>query len=95
MSVFADLVLEPGGIIAWVAVGLLAGWLAGAAMKGSGYSLGVDMILGLVGAVIGGVLLGLVTTGAVGFVGTVVVAFLGACILITVVRFVVPGESRL
>jgi uncharacterized membrane protein YeaQ/YmgE (transglycosylase-associated protein family) len=95
MSLFADLVLEPGGIIAWLVVGLSAGWLAGAAMKGSGYSLVVDMILGLVGAVIGGVLLGLVTTGSVGLLGTILVAFVGACVLITVVRFVAPGESRL
>jgi len=95
MSAFAALVLEPGGVIAWLVVGLLAGWLAGAAMKGSGYSVVVDMILGLLGAVIGGVLFGLLTTGAVGLLGSIVIAFVGACVLITLVRFVAPGESRL
>jgi len=33
----AAIVLEPGGIIAWLVVGLVAGWLAGVVMKGGGY----------------------------------------------------------
>jgi uncharacterized membrane protein YeaQ/YmgE (transglycosylase-associated protein family) len=94
MSPFADISLNPGGLIAWLAVGLIAGWLAGAAMKGSGYSIIVDMILGLIGAVLGGLLLGLVVTGEVGFLGSIVVAFVGACALIALVRFVAPGRSR-
>ncbi len=94
MSTFADISLNPGGVIAWLVVGLLAGWLAGAAMKGSGYSIVVDMILGLVGAVLGGLLLGLVVTGEVGFLGSVLVAFVGACVIIALVRFVAPGSSR-
>jgi uncharacterized membrane protein YeaQ/YmgE (transglycosylase-associated protein family) len=95
MRVFADLAFEPVGIAVWVAIGLLGGWLAGAAMKGSGYSLGVDMALGLVGAVTGGILYGLVVSGPAGFVGNVVAAVLGTWLLIIVVRFVVPGETRL
>jgi len=39
--------LNPGGIIAWVVIGLVAGWLAGLAMRGGGYGVVVDVIVGL------------------------------------------------
>jgi uncharacterized membrane protein YeaQ/YmgE (transglycosylase-associated protein family) len=39
--------------VSWVVVGLLAGWLAGFVMKGGGYGLIGDMVLGLVGSVVG------------------------------------------
>lgn len=42
------------GILAWIIVGLIAGWLAGAVMKGRGYGILGDMLLGIVGAVVGG-----------------------------------------
>jgi len=40
--------------IMWVLIGLIAGWAAGKIMKGSGYGLIIDIILGMVGAVVGG-----------------------------------------
>ena len=40
----------PGGIIAWLIVGLIAGWLAGLFMRGRGYGMVWDIILGLIGA---------------------------------------------
>src|SRR6266481_930595 len=43
------MVLEPGGIIAWIVVGLIAGWLTGKVMKGAGYGAFRDIILGLLG----------------------------------------------
>jgi uncharacterized membrane protein YeaQ/YmgE (transglycosylase-associated protein family) len=92
MATFADIVLEPGGIIVWLVVGLIAGWLAGAVMKGGGYGLVGDMIVGLVGAVIGSLLFGQVTTGTPHLVGTILVAFAGACILIALVRVLVHGR---
>jgi uncharacterized membrane protein YeaQ/YmgE (transglycosylase-associated protein family) len=94
MSMFAEIDLNPGGLIAWLVVGLIAGWLAGMVMKGSAYGIVVDMIIGLVGAVLGGFLFGLLMTDEVGFLGSVVVAFLGACILIVVTRFMAPGPTR-
>jgi uncharacterized membrane protein YeaQ/YmgE (transglycosylase-associated protein family) len=94
MSPFADIALHPGGLIAWLVVGLIAGWLAGVVMKGSGYGIVVDMILGLVGAVLGGLLLGMLVTEDFGLLGSIVVAFVGACVLIILVRFVAPGRSR-
>jgi uncharacterized membrane protein YeaQ/YmgE (transglycosylase-associated protein family) len=68
-------------------VGLIAGWLAGQVMQGGGFGLVGDMIVGLLGAVLGGVLFGQFTTGTPSLVGSIVVAFIGACLLIALVRF--------
>ena len=95
MGTFAAITLDPVGILCWVIVGAIAGWLAGMVMKGGGYGLIGDIIVGLVGAVIGGFLFGLFDAGTYGFIGSILVAFIGACLLIAVVRFVGPGRSRL
>ena len=42
------------GIIAWIVAGLIAGWLTGKIMKGSGYGFFVDILLGIAGAIVGG-----------------------------------------
>jgi uncharacterized membrane protein YeaQ/YmgE (transglycosylase-associated protein family) len=78
------------GIIAWIIVGLVAGWLAGLIMKGSGYGLIGDLVLGLVGAVVGGWLVGLVLPAAepTGLVGSIIVATIGAIVLIFIARAV-------
>ena len=89
MSLFsAAIVLEPGGIIAWLVVGLVAGWLAGRVMKGSGFGLVGDIVVGLIGSFLGGLLVSLFHGGAYGFWGSVVVAFIGACVLLFVVRVI-------
>jgi uncharacterized membrane protein YeaQ/YmgE (transglycosylase-associated protein family) len=85
--------LEPGGIIAWIVVGLLAGWLAGVVMKGGGYGLVGDLIVGLVGALLGGFLAGFFIQGSVGLIGSIIVAFIGAVILIAILRAVSGGRS--
>jgi uncharacterized membrane protein YeaQ/YmgE (transglycosylase-associated protein family) len=95
MTIFADLYLEPGGLIAWLIVGLIAGFLAGKFMKGSGYGFIGDIIVGLVGAFLGGLLFGSFVHAEYALVGSIVVAFIGACILIAIVRAVAPGSSRL
>ena len=84
----AAIVLDPGGLIAWLVVGLIAGWLAGKVMKGGGFGLIGDIIVGLIGSFLGGILVGAVGSGAGGFVGSIVVAFIGACVLIFIVRLV-------
>ena len=58
MVVFADLVLDPGGVVAWLAVGLIAGWAAGQVMKGTGFGVIGDIVVGLIGAFIGGLVFG-------------------------------------
>jgi uncharacterized membrane protein YeaQ/YmgE (transglycosylase-associated protein family) len=70
-----------------VIVGLVAGWAAGKIMKGSGYGPIVDILLGIAGAIIGSRLLGLLgiyTSG--GLVPNILVAILGAVILVLIVR---------
>lgn len=76
------------GIIAWIIIGLVAGWLAGQIMNGSGYGLVGDLVLGLVGAIVGGWLFGLVAPAAEpsGFLGSIVVATIGAIVLIFIAR---------
>jgi uncharacterized membrane protein YeaQ/YmgE (transglycosylase-associated protein family) len=86
--------LEPGGIISWLIVGLIAGWLAGQFMKGGGYGLVGDIIVGIIGAFVGGLLFGVLLPGSsVGFVGSIVVAFVGAVLLIALLR-ALSGRSR-
>lgn len=84
------------GILAWIIVGLIAGWLAGQVMKGSGYGVLGDMLLGIVGAVVGGFLAGALFGVADPISGinvtTLVVAFLGAVIVVALVR-ALPGRS--
>jgi uncharacterized membrane protein YeaQ/YmgE (transglycosylase-associated protein family) len=95
MSTLADMVLSPRGIVAWQVVGLAAGWLAGRVMKGRGCGIVVNLIAGPIGAAVGGFLFGLFVSGDAGFWGSIVVAFLGACILIAVVRFLGIGRARI
>jgi uncharacterized membrane protein YeaQ/YmgE (transglycosylase-associated protein family) len=87
--------LHPGGIIAWIVLGIVAGWLAGVVMKGGGYGIIVDLIVGLVGALLGGFVFSFLVQGDVGFWGSMVVAFIGACILIAILRAVAPARTSL
>jgi uncharacterized membrane protein YeaQ/YmgE (transglycosylase-associated protein family) len=84
----ADIAMMPGGVIAWIVVGLIAGWLAGMVMKGGGYGILGDIVVGLVGSLVGGFVMGYFVQGDTGFWGSVVVAFIGAVILIAIVRAV-------
>jgi uncharacterized membrane protein YeaQ/YmgE (transglycosylase-associated protein family) len=87
--------LEPGGLIAWLVVGLIAGFLASVVMRGGGYGIVGDIIVGNVGPFIGGLLVSLLVPGAgFGFWGSVLVAFIGACILIAILRAVSGGTRR-
>ena len=94
MTVLAELVLSPGGVISWIVVGLVAGWLAGLTMSGAGYGVIRDIILGLVGALVGGFVSGFFVHGDAGFWGSIVVSFIGACLLIAISRAVMPGRPR-
>ena len=85
--------LEPGGILAWLIVGLVAGFLAGQVMKGGGYGLIGDIVMGIIGAFVGGFLFSFLMPGSeVGLIGSIVVAFIGAVVFIAIVR-ALPGRS--
>ena len=84
--------LSPGGIIAWIVVGLIAGWAASSVSRGHGYGIIGDIIVGLIGALIGGFLAGFFIHGSVGLIGSIIVAFIGALILLAILRMF--GRSR-
>ena len=87
--------LEPGGLLAWLVVGLVAGFLASMVMRGGGYGILGDIIVGVVGAFIGGLLASLLGFGGTaGLLGSIVIAFIGACILIAILRAVSGGYRR-
>ncbi len=75
-----------GGLIYWIVVGLIAGWLAGKVMKGRGYGLVVDIVLGILGGIVGGFVFSLLGLHAGTTLGQIVVAFVGAVILVWIAR---------
>lgn len=85
-------------IIAWLVIGLIAGAFAGLVVRGSGLGFVRDVIVGLVGAVIGGLILHAVRHGgsntAVKLWQEIVVAFVGAVILLFVIKVVTHRGSR-
>ena len=77
------------GILAWIIVGLIAGWAAGKVMKGGGYGILMDIVLGILGGLFGGWLFGqLGIWPGGGMVGSILVAFIGAVILVGITRLI-------
>ncbi len=74
-------------VIWFLIVGVLAGWLAGLLVKGGGFGLIGDLVVGILGALIGGLLFGGGLLGG-GLLGSIVVAMLGAVLLLVVVRVI-------
>ena len=73
-------------LIWFLLVGLVAGWLAGKIMKGSGYGVVGDIVLGVVGAFVGGFLFRLVGIAAYGMIGSIIVATIGAIVLVALAK---------
>ena len=67
-------------------IGLIAGWLAGQVMRGGGYGVIGDMIVGVIGAFIGGWLFSALGIGGGGLLWSIISAFVGAVILIAILR---------
>lgn len=81
--------MDPVAVVIWLAIGAIAGWLAGQIMKGGGFGLVGDIIVGIVGAAIAGYLLprlGIFIGG--GIVAEIINAVIGACLLLFVIRLV-------
>jgi uncharacterized membrane protein YeaQ/YmgE (transglycosylase-associated protein family) len=77
------------GLIWFLIIGAIAGWLAGLLMKGRGFGILGDIVVGIIGAVLGGWLfsaLGISAGG--GLAGSLIVAFIGAVILLFLVRLI-------
>jgi uncharacterized membrane protein YeaQ/YmgE (transglycosylase-associated protein family) len=83
-------------ILAWLVVGLIAGWLASQVMRGGGYGLIGDIVVGVVGALIGGwlatTLLKMPNPVNGINIGTIIVAFIGAVILLAILRLFSRGR---
>jgi uncharacterized membrane protein YeaQ/YmgE (transglycosylase-associated protein family) len=67
-------------------IGLSAGWLAGHIMRGSGFGIAGDLIIGILGAFVGGMLFGVVGLSASGLIGRLLMSTIGAVALIYAVR---------
>ena len=83
-------------ILAWLVLGLIAGWLAGMLMKGGGYGIVGDIVLGILGALVGGWLTGVLFGQDLmtGFnVVSLIVAVLGAIVLIGISRLLTGGRA--
>jgi uncharacterized membrane protein YeaQ/YmgE (transglycosylase-associated protein family) len=81
--------MDAQGIIVWLIVGAIAGWLAGMVVKGGGFGLIGDIIVGIIGALIAGWLLpqiGIVIGS--GIIGAIINAFIGAVILLIILRLI-------
>jgi uncharacterized membrane protein YeaQ/YmgE (transglycosylase-associated protein family) len=77
-------------IIVLIIIGAIAGWLAGKIMSGGGFGLIGDIIVGIVGAFIGGWLWGVLALSGIGpwWLTAIISATIGACILLFIVRLV-------
>lgn len=69
-------------------IGIAAGWLAGQIMKGGGFGLLGDLIVGVINALLGGYLFGLLGISAGGTVGSLITATVGAIVLIALLRLI-------
>jgi len=87
------------GILSWIVVGLIAGWLAGMVMKGGGYGLVGDIIVGVVGGLLGGWIASSVLNIGAGMSGinleSILVAFVGAVILLVLLRVLRGGRRSI
>ncbi|MGH9174712.1 MAG: GlsB/YeaQ/YmgE family stress response membrane protein [Vicinamibacterales bacterium] len=77
--------LDPGGIISWLIVGLVAGWIAGNLTRGKGFGCIGNVAIGIIGALIGGVILEVFNVdGTAGFLESLAIATLGAVVLLAI-----------
>jgi uncharacterized membrane protein YeaQ/YmgE (transglycosylase-associated protein family) len=81
--------MDVQALVIWLIVGAIAGWLAGMVVKGGGYGLIGDIVVGIVGALIAGWLLpqvGILIGG--GIIAAIINAFIGAVILLLILRLI-------
>lgn len=81
------------GWFAWIVVGLLAGWLAGKITRGHGFGCVVNILLGLIGAVIGGWIFSRLNISSLGFFGSLAAATVGAILLVAIGRLFAGGSD--
>jgi uncharacterized membrane protein YeaQ/YmgE (transglycosylase-associated protein family) len=82
----------PQSIIVWIIIGLIAGWLAGKVSRGRGFGCIADIILGMVGAILGGWIFSKLNIHGGGLVFSIAAATVGAVILVAIARIFSGGE---
>jgi uncharacterized membrane protein YeaQ/YmgE (transglycosylase-associated protein family) len=87
-------ILQPGNIIAWILMGLIAGALAGFIVRGRGFGCLGDIVVGLIGSIIGGIIASALQLGSFHFCGSIFISFIGACILVAIIQFLTGGYHR-
>ena len=73
------------GLIVFLLIGAVAGWLAGTLMKGGGFGLLANTVIGVVGAMLGGFVFALLGISAGGLIGSIITATVGAALLLFIV----------
>jgi uncharacterized membrane protein YeaQ/YmgE (transglycosylase-associated protein family) len=91
MHIFALYI--PQSVIAWVIIGLIAGWLAGTVSRGRGFGCIADIILGMVGAVLGGWIFSKLNIRGAGLLYSIAAATVGAVILVAIARIFSGGKD--
>jgi uncharacterized membrane protein YeaQ/YmgE (transglycosylase-associated protein family) len=88
--VVGAVILDPGSVFAWLLAGLVAGAIAGRITRGRGYGCCQDIVLGLIGAFLGGLIVSPFIHGRyiAHFLGTTAIALIGALALILALRFI-------
>jgi uncharacterized membrane protein YeaQ/YmgE (transglycosylase-associated protein family) len=81
----------PQSVIAWIVVGLIAGWLAGKVSRGHGFGCIANILIGMVGAVIGGWIFTKLNIRGGGMLYSIAAATVGAVLLVAVARFFSGG----
>jgi uncharacterized membrane protein YeaQ/YmgE (transglycosylase-associated protein family) len=79
------------GLIAWIIIGIIAGWLTGKLMKGSGFGFWMDIIVGLIGALVGGFISTHLGSGGInqhGMLMSIIIATIGAILMTWILRLV-------
>lgn len=91
MHIFALYI--PQSVIAWIIIGLIAGWLAGKVSRGRGFGCIADIILGMVGAIIGGWIFLKLNIQGGGLLFSIAAATVGAVILVAFARIFSGGKE--
>ena len=83
--------MESTGLIMFLVIGGVAGWLAGLLMKGRGFGLIGNIVVGIIGAFIGGFLANVVGIAATGILGSILLATAGAAVLLFLIGLIKKG----
>ncbi len=80
--------MEATGLLAFLFIGAIAGWLAGKLLQGGGFGLLGNIVVGIVGAVVGGFIFGFLGITTNGLIGSIITATIGAVILLYIVSMI-------